>query len=239
MNYLSLIIMLLVAAILVIAGTAIVKQPQLLSNYHSFTEEEKASPAFHRYLKSVRNIMIAIAIALVGGEWLSKWFDSNFYSILSILGVCILLLYLLYVQGKISSRMKRKSRIYGIFVFVLIAGLIILPLCRGTSVSYTNETLRISGMYGTEIPSSEIRRVSLEQTLPEITWRTNGLSVGDVKKGYFRTGDDRKVKLFLASDKAPFLHVQTIWNEDIYINSSRPEEIRKLYLQMEGKYSIR
>lgn len=34
MNYLSLIIMLLVAAILVIAGTAIVKQPQLLSNYH-------------------------------------------------------------------------------------------------------------------------------------------------------------------------------------------------------------
>ena len=72
MNYLSLIIMLLVAAILVIAGAAIVKQPQLLSNYHSFTEEEKSSPAFHRYLKSVRNIMIAIAIALVGGEWLSN-----------------------------------------------------------------------------------------------------------------------------------------------------------------------
>ena len=39
MNYLSLIIMLLVAAILVIAGTAIVKQPQLLSNYHSFTKK--------------------------------------------------------------------------------------------------------------------------------------------------------------------------------------------------------
>lgn len=239
MNYLSLIIMLPVVVILVIAGIAIVKQPQLLSNYHSFTEEEKASPAFHRYLKSVRNIMITIAIVLVGGEWFSWWLNSNVYRILSIVLVCILLLYLLYVQGKISSRMKRKSRIYGIFVFVLITGLVVFPLCRGTSVGYENETLRISGMYGTEIPSSEIRRVSLEQTLPEITWRTNGLSVGDVKKGYFRTADDRKVKLFLASDKAPFLHVQTIWNEDIYINSSHPEEIRELYLQMEGKYSIR
>lgn len=239
MEHSGLIIVLCVAVVLVICGTAVVRQPQLLSNYHMFTEEEKSSLAFRIYLRSVRNVTIGIAVLLVGGEILAGWLDLRLCSFLSFVGIFLLLFYLFYMQGRVSLRMKRKSRIYGIFVFVLIAGLIILPLCRGTSVSYTNETLRISGMYGTEIPSSEIRRVSLEQTLPEITWRTNGLSVGDVKKGYFRTGDDRKVKLFLASDKAPFLHVQTIWNEDIYINSSRPEEMRELYLQMEGKYSIR
>lgn len=239
MDHSGLIIVLCVAVVLVICGTAVVRQPQLLSNYHMFTEEEKSSLAFRIYLRSVRNVTIGIAVLLVGGEILAGWLDLRLCSFLSFVGIFLLLFYLFYMQGRVSLRMKRKSRIYGWLLLVVFLGVVAFPLCRGTSVSYTNETLRISGMYGTEIPCSEIRRVSLEQTLPEITWRTNGLSVGDVKKGYFRTGDDRKVKLFLASDKAPFLHVQTIWNEDIYINSSRPEEIRKLYLQMEGKYSIR
>lgn len=39
---------LIVALLLVICGTGIVKNPSMLSNYSSLTDEEKSSPTFRR-----------------------------------------------------------------------------------------------------------------------------------------------------------------------------------------------
>lgn len=229
MDHSGLIIVLCVAVVLVICGTAVVRQPQLLSNYHVFTEEEKSFSAFRAYLKSVRNATIGIAVLLVGGELLAGWLDSRLCSFLSFVGIFLLLFYLFYMQGRVSPRMKRKSRIYGGFLLVVFLGVVALPLFRGTTVCYEQDTLCISGLYGEEIPRSEIRQVSLERTLPEITWRSNGFAAGSVKKGHFRTADGRNVKLFLESDKAPFLHIRTTDGKDIYLNSSDGEEMRTLY----------
>lgn len=232
MDHSGLIIVLCVAVVLVICGIAVVRQPQLLSNYHMFTEEEKSSSAFRAYLKSVRNATIGIAVLLVGGELLAGWLDSRLCSFLSFVGIFLLLFYLFYMLGRVSLRMKRKSRIYGGFLLVVFLGVVALPLLRGTTVSYEQDTLCISGLYGEEIPRSEIRHVSLERTLPEITWRSNGFAAGSVRKGHFRTADGRNVKLFLESNEAPFLHIQTTDDKDIYLNSSDAEEMRTLYREI-------
>ena len=147
--------------------------------------------------------------------------------------------YLFYSQSKVSERMKRKSRIYAGFLLVvllvfpvILLSIAFLPVVWGTSVRLEDDTLHISGVYGEHIPCREMRSVSLEDSLPTIAFRSNGLAVGNVRKGNFRTIDGRNVKLFLSSDEAPYLRVQTIRGEDIYINMATTDELHKLYFQL-------
>lgn len=233
-SLIPLISMSIVALILIVCGMGVVKNPSILSNYGSFTEEEKSSSAFHEYLKSVRAGMVAMGIMLVVAQLMAMLFGSRFFGWVSLSSALVAFLYMLYYQSKVSRRMKRKSRIYAVFSFVIWLGFLVFPLMRGTVVSYEQDTLCISGMYGVEIPRHEIRRVSLERTLPEITWRSNGFAAGSVRKGHFRTADGRSVMLFLESDKGPFLHVETVDNREIYLNSSDSEEMRILYRKIAG-----
>ncbi len=103
-HILTLGITLFTAILLVVCGTSVVKRPSMLSNYNSFTEEEKASPAFKTYLKRVRNIMIGTAVIIVAGQFLSMLTDSEIFFIISILLMCIgLPASLFYCQAKVSK----------------------------------------------------------------------------------------------------------------------------------------
>lgn len=121
------------------------------------------------------------------------------------------------------------------FVVLLLPMILLGAFIAGmwqTSVHYENGTLHITGVYGKRIPRSEIRSVSLEDTLPSIAFRSNGFAAVNVRKGAFRTTDGRTVKLFLSSNEAPYLHVQTLEGEDIYINAATPDELHELYSRL-------
>ena len=235
MDYKYLVISLFFAFLLVIGGTAVVKNPSILSNYNSYTDEERSSPAFLRYLKDIRRAMCVLAVVLVGGALLDFGIGSKVCFLLSsIVGIPVMAFYLFYSQSKVSERMKRKSRIYAGFFSVFLLGAVLFPAWGlwNTSISLGNDTLHISGMYGGNIPRSEIRCVSLDKALPAIVFRSNGFALGSMRRGYFRTTDGRTVKLFLSSDEAPYLHVQTLEGEDIYINAAAPDELRELYSRL-------
>ncbi|HHX87130.1 MAG TPA: hypothetical protein GX693_02995, partial [Firmicutes bacterium] len=52
-------------------------------------------------------------------------------------------------------------------------------------VEAKSEGIAISGMYGTTIPSEEITGICLENEIPKILRRNNGLDSGEIKKGHF------------------------------------------------------
>lgn len=227
------------ALLLVVGGTSVVKNPSSLSNYGSFTDAEKASPAFLRYLKDIRKAMCITAAVLVGGALLDLGAGSRTCSLLSVAIVLPLMcFYLFYCQSKVSVRMRRKSRIHAGFLSVFLLGVVVFPTVWGLwdiSVRYENDTLHISGMYGVDIPRSEIRHVSLEYALPPIAFRSNGFALAGMRRGNFRTADGRDIKLFLSSDEAPYLYVQTLGGKDIYINAATPDELRELYFRLSGE----
>lgn len=233
---LTLSITLFTAIILIVSGTIVVKRPSLLSNYKSFTEEEKVSPAFKTYLKRVRNIMIGAAVIIVAGQFLNMLTDSGIFFIISILLMCIgLAPALFYCQAKVSKRMHRKSLIYAgsfLIISLVILGGLLIPSLYGGNVSYENDTLRISGIYGAELKKDEIKSITKVNAIPQVNLRTNGFGLGYIRKGFFRTVDGKTVHFILASNNLPALHISTINGENIYVNtldSKKMDEVIQLF----------
>lgn len=233
---LTLSITLFTAIILIVSGTIVVKRPSLLSNYKSFTEEEKVSPEFKTYLKRVRNIMIGAAVIIVAGQFLNMLTDSGIFFIISILLMCIgLAPALFYCQAKVSKRMHRKSLIYAgsfLIISLVILGGLLIPSLYGGNVSYENDTLRISGIYGAELKKDEIKSITKVNAIPQVNLRTNGFGLGYIRKGFFRTVDGKTVHFILASNNLPALHISTINGENIYVNtldSKKMDEVIQLF----------
>ena len=57
------------------------------------------------------------------------------------------------------------------------------------------ENITISGVYGESIPLDQISHVQLIEATPKIKLRTNGIAIGEIKKGYFSTDTLGNIKL--------------------------------------------
>ena len=70
------------------------------------------------------------------------------------------------------------------------------------------EYIDIKGLYGRKIYYSEIDTVTLEENIPKIVRRTNGSSIGDIKKGRFSLENRENVLLFLEKDGPDYLIIE-------------------------------
>ena len=123
------------------------------------------------------------------------------------------------MKAPIKKKRKISRSIYiQIFFVVIIVVIPVLYFSAETKVTVENRNIQISGIYGQTIPFDNIEEVNLLDTMPEIVRRTNGYSFLSVKKGYFKTGGGRTVKLFLHSSEPPYLRVSDKSGESVFIN---------------------
>jgi hypothetical protein len=117
-------------------------------------------------------------------------------------------------------------------VSVIFIGVLVL-LAMGYKESHivvTDQKISIEGMYGEDIPMTEIEHISSENTLPEIDLKSNGYAMGAVRKGYFVTDKNETVKLILNQEAGPFLLIVKKNGEKVYFNSADSTYIYKLKL---------
>ena len=84
-------------------------------------------------------------------------------------------------------------------------------------------------MYGFEISIGEIENVELSDKLPTIKLRTNGFSLGNIKKGFFNLDKFGKSRLLIHSDLAPYLILTKNNKDKIIINFKDKIETEKTY----------
>jgi hypothetical protein len=90
-------------------------------------------------------------------------------------------------------------------------------------------------MYGERIPIERLEQVFLADTLPDITLRVNGLGLGAIRKGYFRSRSLQKnVKLLLQAHGGPYLYVIHSDNRFVIMNFRRREKTLEVYEQLRG-----
>lgn len=74
-----------------------------------------------------------------------------------------------------------------------------------TKTQFSNDTLRFTGIYATEMNIREIERVELVDTIPSIRIKNNGFSLGTVHKGIFTLKDYGRCRLYINSGKGQYL----------------------------------
>lgn len=113
------------------------------------------------------------------------------------------------------------------WVIMVIAALTLALSFRPTRITVGEETIKISGMYGREIPVSDIVSVDLLDEMPPIAMRTNGSDTGNQAKGHFRFSNGDKCMLFIHK-KAPYIQLRTTDNL-YYLNYSDKEKTVELF----------
>lgn len=91
-------------------------------------------------------------------------------------------------------------------VVLIGVGILMVFSFQPTRLTYLEEGLEIHGMYGDTYAWEDMEKVELLGTLPHIEMRTNGSAVGSRLKGYFRTSEYGKVKLFVNANTPPFVY---------------------------------
>ena len=131
-------------------------------------------------------------------------------------------------SGKVS-KYSRNSKIALIStgISILIVAVVLILSFRPTKISVEEEHIKISGMYGREIPIADIVSVELLDEMPPIAMRTNGSDTGNQAKGHFRFSNGESCMLFIHK-KAPYIQLRTT-NDLYYLNLSDKEQTVELF----------
>ena len=213
------IIILLMSLPLIVLGSTI--GPDSAINFGS--RIPKAKLKSEEGLKRLRRIKIALILAgsiiLIGGFACLAFHWEDYQLVVILIPEVTAIVYMqLYKIEK-----KRKSILVLMLSIIVILGVLLLigtlPITAPDyNTTIRNDTLFIEGLYAKEIPIASITQVDSNATVPDIEMRTNGMSLGEINVGHFKTEEGQDVLLYLHSDDTNVTHIKTKNNEDIYIN---------------------
>ncbi|MEO9892049.1 hypothetical protein [Aurantibacter sp.] len=111
-------------------------------------------------------------------------------------------------------------------IFYALIGVLIFAI--GTvGIGYTdnelildNGQLEITGLYGEKMPVSDIQLIELTDKRPSLRNRINGFSMGNRKKGFFRTNSGENVKALINSHARPWILITKKSGGKIYFSSN-------------------
>ena len=193
----------------------------LISGYNTMSKEKKANVdteglgrlmGMYSYVNGCVFIVVGVLHALGLKQFLTP----------AIVFCCISTVYLLIKAQKYDGNIydengklrkgawKQLALPYGIIVVTLIfVAVLMFFSSQPAKVTIFEEGIQIHGMYGDVYTWDSIEAVKLMEELPAIEKRTNGSALGSNLKGHFRTRELGSVKLFVNTQKPPFIYLET------------------------------
>ena len=129
-----------------------------------------------------------------------------------------------------KTRTKKWKTFVAVLV-VVIVGLFIYLGYKEPVVEINSNALKLKGVYGVNLMFSEIAEADTISwnEVPEIAIRSNGISLGEVQRGYFKTTDNEKVHLSIHSGVNPVIRIVEQDGSVYYINRKNAEETRQIF----------
>lgn len=177
----------------------------LLAGYNTMSDEERSKVDIVTYIKYFRKFHLVLSISFMVFGWLFLAFVSEQATLTFIISYPILLyIFFLfdsqkYIKGGISSSGGKIASAMLIFSLITVLGLLYWGF-QDNKVAIDDDQVRIKGPYGKTIPVNQVQSVQWVNDLPEISIKLNGLSVGRIKKGLFKTTEGEKVWLILNAE---------------------------------------
>ena len=223
----------LFGGLLILAGLLAWKFPNLISFYSLLSKAERKNIDLKAAGKASCIVLVASGIAGALLNWVfctAGWAGAEL-AMIAPLVIGVLLLFFLsrkYDSNPASSK-RYRANAFTLSVITLAAVLCLICWARPTGVELGKNSITFTGIYGMELPFENIRSVSLEERLPAIEARVNGIGMGNIQKGNYRLSGIGKCKLHVNLEHPPFLRILTNDGEQIFYNAKEREMTPSLY----------
>lgn len=208
-----------------------------ISGFNTSSEEEQQQMIQQGYPRAIGRMMLTVGIILTVGFLLQLL--GVVYAIEgSYIGMVIFIflsLFRLNKYGKIKSKKINKNIL--ILSFILVIAVFAIPFLPN-SFQLNENSFKISGLYGEEWAFTDIEDVFLYDELPNITFKTNGISMFGKQIGNFHMEELGAVKLFVHSNQGPYLVIHTK-DHFIIMNSNNPEKTTIQFDQLRSAYKTK
>lgn len=117
------------------------------------------------------------------------------------------------------------SKIAIIITPLVMLSVLALILVSAKPAIITNEEdhISISGIYGREIPYSDIVSMEVLEKMPAMQMRVNGSSMGSMSKGWYITEEGEKCLLFVNDKGGPYIEIRTA-DQLVFMNCPSREQ---------------
>ena len=205
------------------------------------SEVERQNFDIKSYIPYFRNFHIFLGVTLLIISLILLYFVNSDWSGI-FLGTYPILAYVFFIWKsnqftKNKSKKQKVTTYAAMSVMFLLFSVIIYEFkssLKDNEILVDSKKIEITGDYGIEINISNLKSIELIKKLPEISSKTNGFALETIKKGYFRTENDEKVKLLINSKKTPIILLITNDNQKIYY-SSKDKSNEEIYNEVKRK----
>lgn len=234
-------VMLFTAALLFVIGIGIkyFKWHFLISGYNTMNKDKKKNVDVDGLGKLMGNFLFLMSFILLfsGGMDFLAYKLASLISMMTIMPLTIVLIIMAQKYDHNHKKKREKTGLIAIIsvafgIFVLVSGFLIVATLN-PKVELSAEKIEVSGLYKRDISIVDIKSVSLEETMPRVVSKTNGMDVGYSLRGSFKLeGEDNNSTLFVQQNNPPFIHIRT--DDRLYIiNFKERERTTELYKKIE------
>lgn len=200
--------------------------------------------AFSAYIKPAQIILISVGVIILVSGVLGLIYPTITPTLDIIKMVAITLLALAMIVVWILSTRGLKIGYIPIVLFILFVGISAFTLFKTFSSLNTDkilidkERIVINGDYGLTIPFSTVSNIKMEEKLPKISYRSNGIAFKNVRKGYFYLKDGASCFLSINNiESLPIIEIQRKNDIPVYINCPTSIESSSLYLKLDSIFN--
>ena len=137
-------------------------------------------------------------------------------------------------NGKLRKEARKQLALPVAIIVVTLVFVVVLMFfsSQSTKVTFLEKGIQIHGMYGDVYTWDSIEAVDLIKELPTIEMRTNGSALGSDLKGHFRTRELGSVKLFVNTQRPPFIYLETDEGVTIF-NMKNENETQEIFVEIQ------
>ncbi|MBR1514467.1 MAG: DUF3784 domain-containing protein [Bacteroidales bacterium] len=237
--------------LLIVMGWLCYRFPNMINPYGSMSPERKALVDINGLKRATAIILTIMGLLIIVADVFRIFnvIDLEVASWLFPGSVLIMIIPIIIVMKKYNGfgRDKTGEGVYGprlerpakwtlviLGLSMVFVAVILAMSSRPQRITVGEESVKISGMYGREIPFADIVSVKVLEQLPPIKMRTNGSSTGKYSKGHFLLENDENCMLFVRHKMPPYIEIRTTDNL-YYFNGASEEETLSLFKAIDAR----
>jgi hypothetical protein len=218
-------------------GFIVRRFPDLIAGYNTMSKERKKNVDIAGLSALMKKGFIVMGIIIMVSPIILKIIYLDEFASLIMIFVTLIGIMIIILKGqKYDHNAKKKNFFIYIFVGIMILSITgaLIHSSMPTKIIMNEEMIQFTGSYGFDLNISDIESVESVDVIPSITMKMNGFNAGYVKKGRFRLESWGVCRLFVTSNKPPYLIISKKYGEKIIVNYKEKTKTEVTYQQIQS-----